>query len=53
MYNFFLRLAFAVAILLPMPSALAADLDVPPPDLRQASFDWSGPYVGVFGAAVA
>ena len=36
-----------------MPSALAADLDVPPPDLRQASFDWSGPYIGVFGAAVA
>lgn len=49
----FLLLAFAVAVLLPMPSALAADLDVPPPDLRQASFDWSGPYIGVFGAAVA
>ena len=53
MNKFFLRLAFAVAVLLPMPSALAADLDVPPPDLRQASFDWSGPYIGVFGAAVA
>ena len=53
MNKFFLRLAFAVAVLLPMPSALAADLDVPPPDLRQASFDWSGPYVGIFGAAVA
>ena len=53
MNKFFLRLAFAVAVLLPMPSALAADLDVPPPDLRPASFDWSGPYVGVFGAAVA
>lgn len=49
MNKFFLRLAFAVAVLLPMPSALAADLDVPLP----ASFDWSGPYVGVFGAAVA
>jgi outer membrane immunogenic protein len=38
-----------------MPSALAADLDVPPPmdDLRPANFDWSGPYIGVFGAAVA
>jgi len=53
MNNFFLRLAFAVAVLLPMPSALAADLDVPPPELRSASFDWSGPYVGVFGTAVA
>jgi outer membrane immunogenic protein len=52
MNKFFLRLAFAVAVLLPMPSALAADLDIPPPDLRQASFDWSGPYVGVFGAAI-
>ncbi|MDP1699688.1 MAG: outer membrane beta-barrel protein [Aestuariivirga sp.] len=38
-----------------MPSALAADLDVPPPmdGLRPATFDWSGPYVGVFGTAVA
>jgi outer membrane immunogenic protein len=55
MNKFFLRLAFAVAVLLPMPSALAADLDVPPPmdDLRPANFDWSGPYIGVFGAAVA
>jgi outer membrane immunogenic protein len=54
MNKFFLRLAFAVAVLLPMPSALAADLDVPPPmdDLRPANFDWSGPYVGVFGAAI-
>ena len=55
MNKYFLRLAFAVAVLIPLPSALAADLDVPPPmdDLRPASFDWSGPYVGVFGAAVA
>ena len=55
MNKFFLRLAFALAVLLPMPSALAADLDVPPPmdDLRPANFDWSGPYIGVFGTAVA
>jgi outer membrane immunogenic protein len=51
MNKFFLRLAFAAAVLLPMPSALAADLDVD--DLRPANFDWSGPYIGVFGAAVA
>lgn len=49
MNKFFLRLAFAIAVLLPMPSALAADPDVPPPmDLRPAAFDWSGPYVGGF-----
>jgi outer membrane immunogenic protein len=55
MNKFFLRLAFAVALLLPVPSVFAADLDVPPPmdDLRPATFDWSGPYVGIFGAAVA
>ncbi len=53
MNKFFLRLAFAVAVLLPMPSALAADLDEPAPELRAASFDWSGPYIGVFGTAVA
>ncbi len=55
MNRFFLRLALAVAMLLPVPSAFAADLDVPPPmdDLRPATFDWSGPYVGVFGAAIA
>ena len=52
MNRFFLRLAFAVAVLFPMPSALAADLDIPPPEMRSASFDWSGPYVGVFGAAI-
>ena len=46
-------LGLAVALLLPASSALAADLDIPPPDLRPASFDWSGPYIGIFGAAVA
>ncbi len=46
-------LGLAVALLLPASSALAADLDIPPPDLRPASFDWSGPYIGIFGAAIA
>jgi outer membrane immunogenic protein len=46
-------LGLAVAIMLPASSAFAADLDVPPPDLRPATFDWSGPYLGIFGAAVA
>jgi outer membrane immunogenic protein len=55
MNKFFLRLVFLVAALLPASSIFAADLDVPPPmdDLRPATFDWSGPYVGIFGAAVA
>ncbi len=55
MNRFFFGLALAVAILLPIPSAFAADLDVPPPidDLRPSTFDWSGPYIGIFGAAVA
>jgi outer membrane immunogenic protein len=53
MKNFLLGLA--VAIMLPTSSAFAADLDVPPPmdNLRPATFDWSGPYLGIFGAAVA
>jgi outer membrane immunogenic protein len=46
-------LGLAVAIMLPASSAFAADLDVPPPDLRPANFDWSGPYIGIFGAAIA
>jgi outer membrane immunogenic protein len=47
-------LGLAVAIMLPASSAFAADLDVPPPDnLRPATFDWSGPYLGVFGTAIA
>ena len=55
MNKFFLRLAFLVAVLLPGSSSFAADLDVPPPigDLRPATFDWSGPYIGVFGTAIA
>ena len=55
MNKFFLRLAFLIAALIPSASVFAADLDVPPPigDLRPGTYDWSGPYVGVFGAAVA
>ena len=55
MNKFFVRLAFLIAALIPTASVFAADLDVPPPigDLRPTTFDWSGPYVGVFGAAVA
>jgi outer membrane immunogenic protein len=42
-------LAFAVSALLPAATALAADLDPPPPpmeQLRPATYDWSGAYVG-------
>jgi outer membrane immunogenic protein len=47
MNKFFFRLAFVVAALLPASSVLAADLDAPPvDDLRLATYDWSGAYVG-------
>jgi outer membrane immunogenic protein len=42
-------LAFAVSALLPAATALAADLDPPPPpmeQLRPSTYDWSGAYVG-------
>jgi len=49
MKKLLLALAIASAALLPAASALAADLDVPPPpteDLRPATYDWTGIYVG-------
>jgi outer membrane immunogenic protein len=49
MNKFFCRLAFVIAALLPASSVLAADLD----DLRPAAFDWTGPYLGIFGTAIA
>ena len=54
MNKFILRLAFLVAALLPASSVFASDLDVPPPvdGLRQATYDWSGPYVGAFIAGI-
>jgi outer membrane immunogenic protein len=54
MKQFFVRLAFSVAALLPASSVLAADLDIPPPpveELRPATYDWSGAYVGVWAGA--
>jgi outer membrane immunogenic protein len=45
MKQFFLRLACSMAALLPASSVLAADLVE---DLRPATYDWSGPYAGVF-----
>jgi outer membrane immunogenic protein len=51
----FLRLALLAAAMLPAATALAADLDPPPPieDLRPADYDWTGIHVGVFGAVNA
>jgi outer membrane immunogenic protein len=50
MKKFLLSLALTTAMVVPAASALAADLDVPPPppveELRPASYDWSGFYVG-------
>jgi outer membrane immunogenic protein len=50
-----LRLALIASVCVPAASALAADLDPPPPidDLRPATYDWTGVSVGVFGAANA
>jgi outer membrane immunogenic protein len=56
MHKFFLRLALITAAFVPAASALAADLDVPPPpppveELRPATYDWTGAYVGVWAGA--
>lgn len=55
MKAFLLRLALVTAAMVPVTSALAADLDAPPPidDLRPANFDWTGMSVGIFAAAIA
>lgn len=49
MKKILLALVLSSAALLPAATALAADLDVPPPpteDLRPATYDWTGIYVG-------
>jgi outer membrane immunogenic protein len=53
MNKFFLRLALASVAILPAASAMAADLDVMPPpppveELRPATYDWTGAYVGAW-----
>ena len=50
-----LRLALLATVMLPVTSAVAADLDPPPPidDLRPANYDWTGVSIGIFGAANA
>jgi outer membrane immunogenic protein len=55
MKKLLLGLAFAAVFALPASSALAADLPPPPPmdDLRPATYDWSGAYVGAFASAIA
>lgn len=55
MKAFLLRIALLSTVMVPVTSALAADLDPPPPvdDLRPATYDWTGVSVGVFAAANA
>ncbi len=50
-----LRLALLATVMVPAASALAADLDPPPPveDLRPATYDWTGIYAGVVGSVVS
>jgi outer membrane immunogenic protein len=56
MKKLLLLASFALSLILPVGSAIAADMDepLPPPpppvaELRPASYDWSGAYVGVWG----
>jgi outer membrane immunogenic protein len=57
MHKLFLRLALITVAFVPAASALAADLEmVPPPpppveELRPATYDWSGAYVGVLAGS--
>jgi outer membrane immunogenic protein len=56
MHNLFLRLALITAAFVPAATTLAADLDVPPPpppieELRTATYDWTGAYVGAWAGA--
>lgn len=56
MNKFFLRLALASVAIIPATTAIAADLDMPPPpveELRPATYDWTGFNVGLFVAANA
>ncbi len=49
MRKLLLALSLTAAAMLPAASALAADLDAPPPpveELRQSTYDWTGLYVG-------
>jgi outer membrane immunogenic protein len=53
MKKHFFLLSFALSAFLPAASALAADMDLPPPpppveELRPATYDWSGAYVGAW-----
>lgn len=49
-----LRLALLATVMLPAGSALAADLDAPPPidDLRPATYDWTGIHVGTIAGGI-
>jgi outer membrane immunogenic protein len=57
MHKVLFRLALLSAVALPAASAIAADLDMPPPppppveELRPATYDWSGAYVGALVGA--
>jgi len=54
-----LRLSIAATALVAVSATVrAADLDVAPPpppvdDLRPASYDWTGPYIGAYGALIS
>ncbi len=47
-----LRSVLLATLMVPAASAFAADLD-PPPELRPATYDWTGVYAGVIGSIVS
>ncbi len=48
MKNLLVPFLFAVTALVPVSSALAADLEPPPIEDLRPGYDWTGPYVGGF-----
>ncbi len=48
MTKLFVPFLFAVSALVPVSSALAADLEPPPIEDLRPGYDWTGPYIGGF-----
>ena len=55
MFKSLLRLSLAATALAAVSTAaMSADIEAPPPpeELRPATYDWTGPYIGVFGGGL-
>ena len=53
MKKLLLGLAFALAVIMTGSPVMAADIDEPPPVNFDPVYDWTGAYLGIFGAAIA